>query len=563
MFSADGEEPGQELSYQALDQGAQEVAARLADLCEPGDRALLLYPPGLDFNFGFWGCLYAGVIGVPVAPPRLSRHEAGVARLRAIAANSHARLLLTNASTAARLRALLPQVGGFDRLRIVATDVLDDPGPDRWRPARVTGDTVAYLQYSSGSTGMPRGVTLTHANVLANLQLVIRTLNATEESRAVVWLPTFHDMGLLSAVTLPVAAGLTVWQMSPLAFVQRPFRWLRMISEFGATLSVAPNFAYDLCVRRVNREQVAELDLGSWETALCGAEPIRPKTLDRFADAFAPAGFRSKALFPCYGLAEATLLVTGGPVGSGMRAVRVDPDALAADQFVLASEGGRMLASSGGLLAGMEVRIADGDSLELLPDGEIGEIFVAGDSVAAGYWNNAEATEQSFGLHIKGAGGSFMRTGDLGFLLDGQLWVTGRRKDLIIIDGSNHYPQDIEDTVASSHPAVRANGCAAFQYEDGRLGLVVEVDGRYRVTADSVPPDDDGRAVDSIELTRIIRQSVSAAHNLRIEQVHLVRPRTIPLTSSGKIQRNTCRTLSVSGGLAKRSVVPPSVVGTG
>ena len=563
VFSADGEGEGERLSHRGLDHGARTVAAGLVGRCSAGDRALLLYPPGLDFNRAFWGCLYAGVIGIPVAPPQLSKLEAGLARLRSITANSGARVLLTTAAVAERLGEALPLVGGFEGLRIVATDQLDGAAADDWSPVRITGDSVAYLQYSSGSTGDPKGVVLTHANVLANLAVIGRALRATPESRGVVWLPTFHDMGLLSAVTLPVAADFTVWQMSPLAFVQRPLRWLRMISQVGATHSVAPNFAYDLCARRISAEQAAELSLSRWQVALCGAEPVQPQTLTRFAEAFAAAGFRRETLFPCFGLAEATLMVTGGPAGSGVRTLLAEPEALKEGRITAVSEAdrGRALVASGEILDGLEVRIADGDTLEPLPEGEVGEIFVAGDSVAAGYWNNPVATEEAFGLGLGGRTGSFLRTGDLGFLRDGQLWVTGRRKDLIIVDGGNHYPQDIEFSAASSHPAVRANGCAAFQDEDEEgagLVLVVEVDSRYRVTADPVAAVDE-RIVEAAELTRTVRQAVSAAHQLRVDRLYLVKPRTIPLTSSGKIQRHACRELAASGRLADRSVLALAV----
>ncbi|RCG26497.1 hypothetical protein DQ384_29070 [Sphaerisporangium album] len=557
VYSEYGDKQNVELSYQRLDQNARAVAARLAGLCSPGDRVLLLYPPGLEFNAGFWGCLYAGVIGVPVAPPQLSKLEAGVARMRAIAANSDARVLLTDSPTAERLREALPLIGGFEHVRILATDDLQDGEAEEWRPVSVSGNTVAYLQYSSGSTGAPKGVALTHASVLANLRVIGTAVGITEESRVVSWLPTFHDMGLISAVLLPISADITTFQMAPLAFVQRPHRWLRMIAEVGATTSVAPNFAYDLCVRRITEPQMSELDLSGWDAAMCGAEPIRPATLDRFADMFAVCGFRRQALYPCYGLAETTLMVTGGPLGTGMRTAWADPDALASDRFRrdVDPRHGRLLASSGGMLAGMQVRIADAESLEVLPDGRIGGIFVSGDSVAQGYWNNPEATADCFNVRLNGAEGLFLSTGDLGFLQDGQLWVTGRRKDLIIVDGGNHYPQDIEATAAASHPAVQPNGCAAFQFEDGALGLVVEVNRRYRVATHLQPAADGGSVVLSAELEQAIRQSVSVAHNLRVDRLYLVRPRTIPLTSSGKIQRNLCRTLALDGALEERSAV--------
>lgn len=561
VFGHDEDNPGISLTYRVLDQDARTVAATLSEFCSTGDRALLVYPPGLDFDRGFYGCLYAGVIGVPLAVPPLNRGEAGLARLRAVIEDSGARVVLTTDD----LQARLAETGVLPPERIIATDRLGAAVADGWRQPRLTGDTIAYLQYSSGSTGSPKGVVLTHSNVLANNQVVETSLEMSPQMRSVIWLPTFHDMGLLAAVTQPVFSGYTCWRMSPMAFVQRPHRWLRLISDVRAHHTVAPNFAYELTARRVTEEQEAGLDLSSWDRAMCGAEPIRAQVLRDFAERFASRGFAAEALYPCYGLAEATLKVTGGPIRTGLRTISADPEALAKGRFTTAEPEatGRVLAASGTQLEGMTTVVADLETLEPLPDDRIGGIFAAGASVAAAYWDNKEDTDETFGLHIPGREGEFLRTGDLGFFHDGQLYVTGRHKDLIIVDGSNHYPQDVEFTAVSSHPALKAGGCAAFQVVDGdrtEIVLVAEIDRRYRLTPAPAPApapvdgDGDGKTLPAERLVDTVRRAVGAAHGLRIGTALFVKPRTIPLTTSGKIQRAACRELYLGGGLTERLV---------
>lgn len=526
----DGDEVSAAMTFADLDRAARAVAVRLAEVTRPGERALLLYAPGLEFVVAFYGCLYAGVVAVPVAPPQPNKLADSLARLASITANSGARLLLTSADIEPLLTPVLAHSKGFTQLRTVVTDQVDPATADRYRDPGITAETVAHLQYSSGSTGEPKGVVLTHGNVLANLRLVTGKIGA---GVGVAWLPTFHDMGLLSMVTYPVYSDSSVISMSPLAFVQRPARWIAAMSRFGATHTVAPNFSFALAVRRVAAPQVGKYDLSPLRVALCGAEPVRVDTMLAFAEHFGDAGFDAASLFPCYGLAEATLLVTGGPRGSGLTTVEVDPTALAKGRVEPVPSGGRRLVASGELNDAYEFVLADPDTLSPLPAGQVGEICLRGDSVGARYWDAPEATAETFGATVPGHTGNFLRTGDLGFVHEGQLYVTGRRKDLIIIDGYNHYPSDLEATAMDSHPALRPDRCAAFQvldHDDPELVLVAELNRDH-------PADAATRA----EITTAVRTAIGEHHGLRLTDVVLITPGSIPLTSSGKVRRYAVR----------------------
>ncbi|WP_433654421.1 fatty acyl-AMP ligase [Nocardia sp. CA-128927] len=526
----DGDEPTAAMTFPELDRAARATAAHLAEVARPGERALLLYAPGLEFVVAFYGCLYAGVIAVPVAPPQPNKLADSLARLASIVGNSGARLLLTSADIEPLLTPVLAEADGFAALRTVVTDRIDQSGADRYSDPGITADTIAHLQYSSGSTGEPKGVALTHGNVLANLRLVTGQIGA---GVGVAWLPTFHDMGLLSMVTYPVYSDSTVIGMSPLAFVQRPARWIAAMSRYQATHTVAPNFSFALAVRRVPAEQVANYDLSNLRVALCGAEPVRVDTMAAFAEHFGAAGFDAHSLFPCYGLAEATLLVTGGPRGSGLTTIEVDPTALAKGRVEPVSSGGRRLVASGELNDAYELILTDPDTLAPLPDGQVGEIWLRGDSIGIGYWDAPEASAETFAATIPGRAGHFLRTGDLGFVHEGQLYVTGRRKDLIIVDGYNHYPSDIEAAAMDSHPALRPDRCAAFQVLDGdepALILVAELN-RGRRAED----------IDKTEIVTAVRRAVGEHNGLRLDDVVLVTAGSVPLTSSGKVRRYVVR----------------------
>ncbi|HEX2222817.1 MAG TPA: fatty acyl-AMP ligase, partial [Thermoanaerobaculia bacterium] len=474
-FLADGEVEGGRLTYAELDHQARAIAAALRQTLAPGDRALLLYPPGLEFIAAFFGCLYAGVIAVPAYPPR--PNDRSQSRLRSIAHDAEPRAALTTSAILAGAGDLAPELAV---LRWLPTDALPPFGADAEGFGFADGDgisepepdSVAFLQYTSGSTAAPKGVMVTHANLLHNERMIGEAFGQDEDTVVAGWLPLYHDMGLIGNVLQPLHAGARCVLMSPVAFLQKPLRWLEAISRYRATTSGGPNFAYELCVRKTTVEERARLDLSSWKVAFNGAEPVRETTLERFAEAFAASGFRREAFYPCYGLAEATLFVTGGELGRFPRVEVVDAAALERNEVRPAFDGdpARRLVSNGRAWLGQQVVLADPETGLECPAGRVGEIWVAGPSVARGYWRNPEATERDFGAFLADGQGPFLRTGDLGFAAGGELYVTGRLKDLIIIRGRNHYPQDLELTAERSHPDLHAGGGAAFAVDAGEGG---------------------------------------------------------------------------------------------
>jgi amino acid adenylation domain-containing protein len=542
-FLMDGETTASHLTYGELDRQARAIGAMLQQTQALGDRALLLYPPGLEYIAAFFGCLYAGVVAVPAYPPNPARLARTLPRLHAIIADARPAVVLTT-------EALLPLAGmlaGADGagMRWLATDALTGDHAEGWRPPALDGATLALLQYTSGSTAAPKGVMLSHANLLHNSALIQRCFGHSSESRGVIWLPPYHDMGLIGGIIQPLYASFPVVLMSPLAFLERPLRWLQAITRYQATTSGGPNFAYDLCVRKTTPEQRATLDLASWRVAFNGAEPIRAATLERFTAAFAPAGFRRAAFVPCYGLAEATLIVSGGPANAGPAIHSFDAAALGRNQAIAAAGAGSALVGCGEPLPGQKVLIAQPETQIRCASGEVGEIWLAGPSVAQGYWGQPTETAQAFQARVADAhDGPFLRTGDLGFVKDGELFITGRLKDVIIIRGRNYYPQDIELTVERSHAALRPGCCAAFTVEhsgadrlDDRLVVVQEVERNYQ-------------AAELGAMIAAIRQAVSEQHELQVHTVVLLGAGSIPKTSSGKIQRHACRAAFLAGDLA-------------
>jgi amino acid adenylation domain-containing protein len=519
----------QSLTYGELDARARAVAASLRPVVPTGGRVLLLYPPGLEYVVAFFGCLYAGAVAVPAYPPRKNR---SIFRLQAIVADAKASAALTTAPILARVSPLFAQNPYLEPLRWMTTDA--DAGEDEWQAPPVGGEDVAFLQYTSGSTGTPKGVMLTHRNLLHNAELVYRACSHTPDDSYVSWLPTFHDMGFMAGILQPLYGGFHVTSMSPAAFLQRPARWLQAITKYRATTSGGPNFAYDLCVRKVSEEERAGLDLSRWGVAFNGAEPIRPETLEAFAETFAPCGFRREAFYPCYGLAEATLMVTGSRREELPVVVKVGAKALEENRVEAAPADGasHTLVGCGHTLLGQRLEIVHPEELRRCGPGEVGEIWVSGGSVAAGYWNRPEETEHTFRAAIAGDddGRHYLRTGDLGFVHGGELFVTGRLKDLVIIRGLNHYPQDIERTVEQCHESLRPGCGAAFSVEaagEERLVIVQELhyhqrDGHEQIIAD-------------------IREAVAEEHDVQVYAVVLIKHGTITKTSSGKIQRHACR----------------------
>jgi acyl-CoA synthetase (AMP-forming)/AMP-acid ligase II/aryl carrier-like protein len=540
-FLVDGATEEVCLTYAELDRQAHAIAMQLRDLAAVGTRALLLYPPGLDYIAAFFGCLYAGVVAIPAYPPDPARLTRTLPRLNAVVQDARPALLLTTASILALSEALIAHAPDLRALRWLATDMLVPSSEAAWQ--ELSGATMALLQYTSGSTAAPKGVMLSHSNLLHNSALIARGFGHTSESRGVIWLPPYHDMGLIGGILQPLYANFPVTLMSPLDFLQRPVGWLQAITRYGATTSGGPNFAYDLCVRKVTPEQRASLDLSSWTVAFNGAEPVRSETLDRFAATFAPCGFRRAAFYSCYGLAEATLIVTGGSVDVPPIVHTFAGDALEQNRVVVAPtevDGARALVSVGRCLPDQQIVIVDSDCGRLCSPDRVGEIWLAGPGVALGYWNRSVETQQTFRAVLADTGaGSFLRTGDLGFVYDGELFVTGRLKDLIIIRGRNHYPQDIELTVERSHAALRPGAVAAFAVEiagEERLVVVQEIARR-------------ARQVPIAEVVRAIRQAVAAAHEVPVYAVALLKPGSIPKTASGKIQRHTCRLGFLAGTL--------------
>ena len=527
-FLLDGETEEVYLTYEELDRQARSIAAMLDQRSASGERALLLYPPGLEYIAAFFGCLYAGVVAVPAYPPRVNRN---LLRIQSIASDSQATIALTTAPVLSRIEPLLAEFPELGRLRWLTTDNLRDEISDVWRERSMGADTLAFLQYTSGSTAEPKGVMVTHGNLLHNQRMIQRAFAQTSDSIILGWLPLYHDMGLIGNVLQPLYSGAGCVLMAPAAFLQKPVRWLQAISRYRATTSGGPNFAFDLCVRKIAPEDRERLDLRSWTRAFIGAEPVRRQTLERFGDLFGECGFRREAFYPCYGLAEATLFVSGG---ARVLTRSINKSALERNRVEVAAagdEGARTPVSCGQTFLNLQVAIVDPETLTRCAPDRVGEIWVKGPSVARGYWNRPEQSERTFNARLMNDGaGPFLRTGDLGFIFGRELFVTGRLKDLIIIRGRNHYPQDISLTVESSHPALKPGCGAVFSIEvagEERLVIVHEVERSRHSDADA--------------MIEAIRHAVAEEHELRVDAVALIKAGSAPKTSSGKIQNHVCR----------------------
>nr|VFK39967.1 MAG: Acyl-CoA synthetase (AMP-forming)/AMP-acid ligase II [Candidatus Kentron sp. TC] len=532
-FLKDGDVEEDRLTYARIDQQVRAIAARLQSISTLGERALLLYPAGLDFVAAFFACLYAGIIAVPSYPPRRNRPDP---RFQAIAADAQVSVVMSTRSILSEMRSRLSKMPELRDSYRMETDTLDAATASNWQMPDIQRDTLAFLQYTSGSTGNPKGVMISHGNLLHNAEYIKQGTGLTQDDLSLTWLPNFHDMGLMNGLIQPLYMGFPSILMAPLSFLQHPIRWLRAISRHKVTYSGGPNFAYDLCLRRIAPERRRGLDLKTWRIAYNGAEPIRGKTLEQFVRYFGICGFRTKSLYPCYGLAESTVAVTGGFLEDGNICLGVGKKPLEQGRVIEAprseQETNRLVRCGKVQLDGRIV-IANPETLSPRAPDEVGEILVSGDSVARGYWNRPEETEQTFRVFLANTDeGPFMRTGDLGFLKNGELFVTGRLKDLIIVRGRNCYPQDIESTVERSHPALSSGGCAAFSVDsegEERLVVVQEVE---RTAL---------RKLDADEVILAIRNAVSEQHELQVHEIVLLRPTAIPKTSSGKIQRGLCK----------------------
>jgi acyl-CoA synthetase (AMP-forming)/AMP-acid ligase II len=529
------------ISFRELNDEARALAARLTTIVMPGDRAILVFPPGLEFIVAFFACQIARVIPVPMMMPRrLGSRDSSAA----IMANCRPAIALT--STAFALRKDLHDRFAGEGLQWLSVDLRGEPAHSGAFFTPPNPQDIAFLQYTSGSTSEPKGVAVTHANLLANLEMIRVSLGNTRQSTYVNWVPLYHDMGLILNALEALYVGALCVLMAPNAFTQRPLNWLRAIHHYRAEVGCSPNFGYDLCVSRYRAEQMQDVDLSSWKVALNGAEPVRADTLNRFIETFAGHGFSPSAAFPAYGMAEATLLISGGRRGAARVTRIVSRSALKAHR-VAAPAGPsdhQTLVGCGRALAGEQIAIVEPESRVRLSADQAGEIWVNGPNVARAYWDNAEATGTSLNARIEGRndGDVWLRTGDLGFLDEsGELFITGRIKDLVIVRGINHYPQDIESTVQALHPALRPNFGAAFSVPDDlgdeTLVIVQEVERTAR------------NSIDSAEMKGLIRERVSEQHELFARHVVLIRPGALPKTTSGKIQRGLARQLWLEGRL--------------
>lgn len=547
VFLADGVTESGSLTYAQLDEHARAIAWRLQSTgLTPGARVLVVYPytAGLEFVAAFFGCLYAGAIVVTDNPPR---HERSGLQLRSRAIAADASMVLTTRSLMERLDSQRQgDRDGDDFLgsrQWLATDTVPLAEANQWQEPSLDGDTLAYFQYTSGSTGTPKGVMVAHANILYNSEIIRQAFGHTTESQGAIWLPLYHDMGLVGGVIQPLYVGFPVTLMSPVALVQQPIAWLRAVSSYRATTSGGPNFAYDLLCR-TPLEQREGLDLSCWQVAFSGAEPVRAETLARFAQEFAPYGFRGEAFYPCYGMAEATLFISGGSKLTAPTVRWVDGGALEENRVdFVAPEvmGARAIVSCGKPWLDGAIEIVNPETRQRCLPQEVGEIWVSGSGIGRGYWNQPEHTQHTFHATLADTGETpFLRTGDLGFVWEDELFITGRLKDLMILWGRNHYPQHLEQTVEKCHPALRVNCCAAFSVEaegEERLVIACEVE---RSALRSLAVED---------VICAIRQAIAEHHMAEVWAIALLKTGTISKTTSGKIQRRTCRSRFLEGSL--------------
>jgi acyl-CoA synthetase (AMP-forming)/AMP-acid ligase II len=560
-FLGDGETETDSLTYAELDLRARALATLLQEQRVSGERVVLLHPPGLDFVVAFFGCLYAGAIAVPAYPPK---HNRNLLRLHSIISDAQPSMALTTTPVLARLESTIKEDINLGSMRWLAMDVLDPSAAQCWREPSITGKSLAFLQYTSGSTATPKGVMVSHENILHTTADIRHGLEHKPDSVMVTWLPAFHDLGLIEGILQPTITGFPSIMMPPSAFLQQPGRWLRAITRYRGTYSAGPNFAYDLCIKKTTPEQREMLDLSSWEVAVTAAEPVNKGTMEDFYEAFAACGFRWRAFCPSYGLAEATLKVSAskkpsGPVFCTVEAATLEQNKLIevpANHTAHVSEQKQSTRTIVGCGNAQSVKfktivtIAHPETMEQCSPDQVGEIWVSSPSVAQGYWNKPEETTRTFQAYLADTGeGPFLRTGDLGFLRDGELYITGRLKDLIIIEGRNHYPQDIEKTVEDTHPALHAGCSAAFSVITNgkeRLVVAIEVNRYYRPLVESTTGEltasrEGAQMLDTKKLLKQVRAAVAEEHDILLSELVLLKTGTIPKTSSGKIQRQACR----------------------
>jgi acyl-CoA synthetase (AMP-forming)/AMP-acid ligase II len=538
----DGEGYVSTLRFGELDSHARRIATVLTASIAPGGRVVLVYPPGLEFIAGIFGAWYAGLVPVPIYPPNPAAPAPGLARLMQVVSDCRAEAVLTTAALH-RLLALDGSPSGLRDLPWVSTDVDDcvTADPADWRAPMITRDGTALIQYTSGSTSAPKGAVLTHGNLLANQRAINACFAREHDMVGFGWLPMYHDMGLIGDVLHPIYLGRPCYLMSPMHFLQKPVRWLRAIQRFGATYSGGPNFSYELCVRRISEDECEGLDLSSWQVAFCGAEPIRPSTLRNFAQRFAGHGFEPKSLYPCYGLAESSLLVTGARSGAGWHSRWVDKEKLSrgwAIPVAADNDTAVEVISSGYAAPDTVVAVAELNHNVESAEGEIGEIWISGPSVARGYWGQPELTKDAFNRALPGRDETFLRTADLGFKIGDELFVTGRVKDMIIVNGRNIFAQDVESTVQDADPRLRAGCGAAFAVESEETEAIAVVQETGEHDPDQLK-----------QLAKVIRRSVVEAHQVDPAVIVLTAPKSLPKTTSGKIRRSAARTALLTNSL--------------
>ena len=546
-FLADGEHESGSCTYQELDLQAKAIAVQLLDKVKPGDRALLVYPytAGLEFIAGFLGCLYAGVVAVTDYP---RQHIKSLSQYQARIADSQAAIILTTQEFTDRIKEQLianPSLAlKLKTLPWIASDRVEEDLADRWQMPNISSDTLAFLQYTSGSTGQPKGVMITHGNVLHNSAVIYKSFGHHPQTKILMWLPMFHDMGLIGGVMQPLYAGLPAVFMSPIALAQKPFLWLKALSKYQITTSGGPNFAYDLLCQKVTDEQRASLDLSHWEVAFTGAEPVRAETLKQFAQLYQPCGFNPEAFYPCYGMAEATLFITGVDAAKYPTVIHLDQKALADNKVVTVASDrpdSKAVVSCGHTWLDDEIIIVNPETKTKCADDEVGEIWAAGAGIGRGYWQKESQTAATFQATLAdNSKTTYLRTGDLGFIKDGELYITGRIKDMMILWGRNHYPQHIEETVENCHPALRRNHGAAFS---------VEVNGEEQLVVAHEINRTDLRQLNAEQVIGAIRLAVGEQNLANVFAVALLKTGSIPKTSSGKIQRSACKKMFLDGGL--------------
>lgn len=551
LFLENGETEADRYTFHAFEQAARNVAVGLLERAEPGDRALLVYETGLDFLVAFFGCLFAGVIAVPAPAPEGARRQRGLPRLEAIVHDCSPKLLLCNAHSRALLGGLGPQESSLGALQWLETPPLAEREGSEALPGR-DPDDIAFLQYTSGSTTTPRGVMVSHANIVGHLAMIREACGYDDDSVSVTWMPHFHDYGLIQGMLVPFFNGTPAVIMSPFDFVKKPITLLRAISRYGGTHTEGPSFAYAHCVKRARPKEGEELDLSSWRSIGNAAEPVHPGTLDDFTNVFAEWGLPATTMSPAFGLAEVTLLATTTRPEEQARWGAFDSDALSRHEAIAApsdASSPRRVSACGTPLPRTRVAIVDPETRDRLPDGRVGEIWVSSATIPSGYWGRPEESESTFRARIVGEDdATWLRTGDLGFLHEEQLYVTSRLKDLIIIRGLNHHPQDIEWSVHDAHPGLRPGNVAAFSVDSGdeeRLVLVSELRSGAFTQAD----------LDAIP--EAMADAVAASHDIPLEAVALIPAGTMLKTSSGKVQRRACKAALLDGSLQTLHVWSP------